>query len=1031
MINWILSKIAWDYNNRQLQSLWPLVDHINKKFEEYNTWSDDQLKNLTVELKQRYQNGETLDDLLPEAFALHKQASKRLVWSQFEVKGDTVTWNMVPYDVQLLWGIILHKWKIAEMKTGEWKTLVATLPAFLNALSGKGVHVVSVNDYLSSRDAEWMTHLFTWLWISVWVITKQTPLQKRRQEYEKDITYVENSELGFDYLRDNLTKSIQERNVLFRPLNYAIVDEADSILIDEARTPLIISQPSAEPTQKYGYYAQIVKALTPAASKKRVSKWLLHELLNETNEEEIDQSGDYFIDEKTKSVSLSSAWIAKLEQMIGVANLYKDLGYEEIHHIENALKALAVYQKDKDYLIKDSEVMIVDENTWRVMPWRRYSEWLHQAIEAKEWVTVQRESQTLASITYQNFFKQYAKVSWMTWTAATEWEEFEKIYKAEVLIIPTNRDIIRVDKNDKVFFDQHVKWASVANTIWFYHQIGVPMLIWTSSIQTSEHVSTVLRQMTIPHYVLNAKFHEQEAQIVASAGQMSSVVVATNMAGRWTDIKLEEWLNEKIADNYVKWIDSVMTNKSYDKKPVNYFKLDVYSQQEYDILTEKLHKFLATRLDKLDHQQMVTLSNGWNFEVIFNQKKKSKDEVYASLHFFVEKTTVDFVKELHFGLFVLGTEKHESRRIDNQLRWRSWRQWDPGSSQFYVALDDEIMRKIGGDQVKSVAKLLMPKEELETMELTQTQFTSSIIRAQKQMEAWNFSIRKQLFDYDSVVNKQRQKIYAQRDSILAADENFDVFAEIRSIIPDVIRKIVQTFTVRRPFDYDQIIESIKVILIEHPRLEEVRKYYKEDDMITFLEKIILQRYDEHLESIKSIENISTILRRIYLDVTDKYWIQHIDEMQYLKDKVGLYGYAQQEPLLIYKKEAFAKFEKLLFEIKQEFLAIVIRNTFVQTPAEQVIEAQDQIQQQAVVDLLKEVSENVSPQSNLGDILQKLTTSNTPTPRQSNQDWVEVIEIGSEASSSTDSIAPPKKKLRPNDLCYCGSGKKYKHCHGKE
>ena len=494
-----------------------------------------------------------MDDLLPEAFAVVKQACKRLVGTTAKVKGHELTWNMIPYDVQLLGGIILHQGKIAEMKTGEGKTLVAVAPVYLNALAGKGVHVVTVNDYLASRDSEWMAHVYTWLGLTVGSVTKGTPLQTRREEYSKDITYVENTELGFDYLRDNLVKSLAERSLTWRPLNFAIVDEIDSILIDEARTPLIISQPREEPTEKYNYYAQVVNLLSPCSGKKKVSKGFIQEVLNDEYGKEQEEDGDYYIDEKTKTAQLSGKGIAKLEEILKVENIYKDMGYGEIHHIENALKAKAVYIKDKDYIISNGEVLIVDEHTGRTMPGRRFSEGLHQAIEAKEQVQIQRESQTMATITYQNFFKQYAKLSGMTGTASTEGEEFNKIYELEVVIVPTNKPILRVDMHDKVYFNQHTKWKFVKDYIKFYHEIGQPILIGTADIATSEYVSRLLDKEAITHYVLNAKFHEQEANIVSNAGKYKSVVVATNMAGRGTDIKLEEGLNEKMAQNYLKF----------------------------------------------------------------------------------------------------------------------------------------------------------------------------------------------------------------------------------------------------------------------------------------------------------------------------------------------------------------------------------------------------------------------------------------------------------------------------------------------
>lgn len=584
MINWILNKITWDYNEKQLKKIYPLVGEINAWYEKYKSLSDDEIKAKTDEFKKRYQEWESLNKLLPEWFAVVKSACERMLGTKLDVKGKELVWDMVPYDVQLIWGIVLHQGKVAEMKTWEGKTLVAVAPAYLNALTGKSVHVVTVNDYLASRDAEWMWYLYNWLGLTVWSITKYTPLQNHKLEYEKDIVYVENTELGFDYLRDNLEKSVDSRRLMNKGLFYAIVDEADSVLIDEARTPMIISQPNNDPVDKYIQYSQIIRNLTPSAGKKKVSKWFLAEMLNDAkSDDNQDDWGDYFIDEKSKSVSLTEHGIDKLEKVLWVEHLYRDLGYEEIHHIENALLARWAYENGKDYIVHNNEALIVDENTGRTMPGRRFQWWLHQAIEAKENISIKNEAKTIGSITYQNFFKLYEKISGMTGTALTEAEEFEKIYELETISIPTNKDILRVDRNDKVFFDQNAKWKSVVDNIRYYHEIGQPILIWTSSVYTSELVSELLRKQSINHYVLNAKFHEQEADIVGNAGRLWWVVVATNMAWRGTDIKLDKGLNDKLAENYARRVATEI-------KKWNNVQLDVNSKYEYDLIMNALEK---------------------------------------------------------------------------------------------------------------------------------------------------------------------------------------------------------------------------------------------------------------------------------------------------------------------------------------------------------------------------------------------------------------------------------------------------------
>lgn len=584
MLNWILSAFVGDYNTKQLKKIEPLIVQINDWYGRFDDLSDDEIKEKTQEFKNRLTNGETVDDLLPEAFAVVKQACKRMVGMPIEVKEKKLTWDMVPYDVQLVGGIILHQGKIAEMRTGEGKTLVAVAPVYLNALTGKPVHVVTVNDYLASRDAEWMGYLYNWLGLSVGSITKNTPLQHHKAEYTKDIVYVENTELGFDYLRDNLEQLLEERRLLNHGLYFAIVDEADSVLIDEARTPMIMSQPNNDPVDKYQFFAQIIKNLTPSQSKKKVSKGFIADILKKDAEAEEElPSGDYYIDEKGKTATLSEQGIEKLEKILNVEHLYRDLGYDQIRHIENALLAQAVYENGKDYIVQEGEVVIVDENTGRIMPGRRYQGGLHQAIEAKENLTPKQEAKTIATITYQNFFKLYEKIGGMTGTALTEAEEFEKIYDLETVSIPTNRKVIRADKSDKVYFDQNAKWNAVINSVQFYHEAGVPLLIGTSSVYTSELVSDLLRRKSINHYVLNAKYHEQEANIIENAGKTGSVVVATNMAGRGTDIKLDPVLNEEVAKNYAQWI-----KKQLDAG--NPLKLNVFSEYEYQLLEHELKK---------------------------------------------------------------------------------------------------------------------------------------------------------------------------------------------------------------------------------------------------------------------------------------------------------------------------------------------------------------------------------------------------------------------------------------------------------
>ena len=1033
-----MDKVAGGYNERQIKLLLPIVQKINTLSDEYESLSDEQIKEKSLQLRdiisiiplpKKIKDKEgnrklestisPLDEYLPEAFALVKQACKRLIGTRYLVKWVEQVWNMIPYDVQLVWGINLHRGKISEMRTGEWKTLVWILPAYLNALTGRGVHIVTVNDYLTSRDSDQMRTVFEFLWLSVGCVIKSTQQNNRRTEYEKDITYVENSELGFDYLRDNLVKSLDERNVLWRPLYYAIVDEVDSILIDESRTPLIISEPDAEPTEKYAYYAQIVPFLIANKGKKKVSKWFLHEMINDVKNEKADTEDDwdYHVDEKTKTVALSSQGIAKLEEILKVENLYKDLWYEEIHHIENALKAHACYINGKEYLINNDEILIIDENTWRAQVGRRFSQWLHQAIEAKEKVTIQKESKTLATITYQNFFKLYNKISWMTGTATTEGEEFDSIYNLHVLAIPTNKDVIRVDHNDKVYFNQNAKRKFVIDQIIFAHQIGQPLLIGTSSITTSEFVSSLLSKENIIHSVLNAKFHEQEAQIISRAGKYWSVVVATNMAWRGTDIKLEEWLHDRLASNYASWIEHTISWNNKEKKKYTMI-AKLYSNKEFELTIDWLKNKFPDLSEDLIIASYKSGQIYWEYtiKINLNTKKKFAHEIFCEIIISSTNNLANetIIKDFHYGLGIIGTEKHESRRIDNQLRGRAGRQGDPWMSVFYVALDDSIMRKMGWEKIQGIASLLLAKTELDNLELTQSQFTNSIIRAQKQMEGRHFGIRKHLFDYDSVIDKQRHSIYARRDSILQAlhsiyhpeEQNSEV--KNSTVIDNIINLIQQ---------------SIEEFLITHQALGT-----SEDELIELVNKEYwLQLEAQHIKSslynesaqhisahiisnlnnakdILGEENFTRICANIYLSMIDKNRVEHIDEMQYLREKVGLVGYAQLDPLVIYKKESYDKYQSLNKIINQSTVNIIANTDFIGI-AEQ-IKTQQQQHGMQIMQTQEQSNEN---------IMEKLKSAagqhTWPTSISKNSEFEIIDNTPIQNTSPNTNIS---RKIRPND-----------------
>ncbi|MCX6823127.1 MAG: preprotein translocase subunit SecA, partial [candidate division SR1 bacterium] len=937
-----------------------------------------------------------------------------------------------------------------EMKTGEGKTLVAVMPVYLNALAGKGVHVVTVNDYLASRDAQWMGRVYSRLGLECGCVTKEVSLQNRRQEYSKDITYIENSELGFDYLRDNLVKSMAERSLIYRPLNYAIVDEIDSILIDEARTPLIISEANAEATEKYVYYAKIASGLIPCTTKKKVSKGLLHEIMNDqkrVNTQEED--GDYYIDEKTKTAAISGMGIEKLEKILGVENLYRDLGYEEIHHIENALRAQAVYLRDTDYIVKDGEVLIVDEHTGRTMQGRRFSEGLHQAIEAKENVRIQRESKTLATITYQNFFKQYKKLAGMTGTALTEGKKKKKIYELSVLEAPTNKPTIRVDRHDKVYFNQQAKWKFVKQYIKFAHEIGQPILIGTSSITTSEQVSHILEKENIVHYVLNAKFHEQEAHIVSQAGKFGNVVVATNMAGRGTDIKLETGLNDRLADNYANWMKKTAIENGKLSHGIAKIEngtgvqVKIFSQPEFEMTMDGWKRQWKISDEMVRQAEKSWVSHeGLKFKVRFNGQKKQNTDWFAELTVYpVEGSVATIIaKDIHYGLFILGTEKHESRRIDNQLRGRAGRQGDPGVSVFFVALDDLIMRKMGGERIQNMAAMLLGKKDMEDLELTQKQFSSAIVRAQKQMEGRHFGTRKHLFDYDSVINKQRQTVYRKRDEILESEHDEilrqkfverlrgDILGNIGGIVQ---KQVLEAQSLEQPINEFLTIMNKEFALSLNDTQVQNFAALSYHDLAPQLAEFITKQLSEKLASVDP-EQLYKVFKDVYLYHIDTLWIKHLDEMEELRDKVGLVGYAQLDPLVIYKSEAFTKFQNLLYRLKYDVTAYIASLDFSLAQAQAATVSLSQDNDASLLKMLANVSKQVK-----SVVPQHMTPEQIFADKKAvfeSSEGVEVFEVGdNDVAVGTPEVIDTNTnhKPRPNDPCPCGSGKKYKKCHGAE
>lgn len=851
----IFSKIFGTHSQHEVKRIIPIVDKIEALAPEFEKLTDDELKAKTPEFKARLEKGETLEDLLPEAYATVREAATRVL-------------GMRHYRVQLIGGVILHQGRITEMRTGEGKTLVSTLPAYLNALEGKGVHIVTVNDYLAKRDAEWMGQVHEFLGLTVGVILNSMDNDERREAYNCDITYATNNELGFDYLRDNMV--VYKEELVQRELHYAIIDEVDSVLIDEARTPLIISGQSGKSTKLYEACDIFVKQLTKGTAKE-LSKMDI--IMNEEEQE----TGDYVVDEKDKNVNLTEEGVRKAERFFQVKNLADPDNLELQHNINLALRAHSLMFKDKDYVVKDDEVLIVDEFTGRIMPGRRFSDGLHQAIEAKEHVKVKRESKTLATITFQNFFNKYAKKSGMTGTALTEEKEFRDIYEMDVVEVPTNLPVARIDYEDAVYKTKEEKFNAVVADIVAAHEKGQPVLVGTINIDTSEYLSEKLKKKGIPHKVLNAKFHELEAEIIADAGQMGAVTIATNMAGRGTDIKLG-----------------------------------------------------------------------------------------------------DGVKELG-GLKIIGTERHESRRIDNQLRGRAGRQGDPGESRFYISLEDDLMRLFGSERLMGLFSAMPDGEQIEHKMLS-----NAIESAQKKIEGNNFGIRKNLLEFDRVNNEQREVIYKERRKVLDGENMRDT---IYKMITDVVEKCVSSIIGDEgsPEEWDiaelnnviRPIIPIKKIVLSDEEL----KHGSKDELIQRLKEEAVKVYEAKEAEFPEADQIREVERIILLKVIDRKWMDHIDDMDQLRQGIGLQAYGQRDPVVEYKFAGFEMFDSMIDAITEETVKALTH-----------IQIEQKVEREQVA---------------------KVTGTN---------------------KDETVAAKPKKRegrKVQPNDPCPCGSGKKYKMCCGRK
>ncbi|HHU48636.1 MAG: preprotein translocase subunit SecA [Caldicoprobacterales bacterium] len=888
----LLKKLFGDSNEREIKRLKNTVQQIEALESSMKALSDSELRGKTAEFKNRYANGESLEELLPEAFAVVREASVR-------------TLGMRHFNVQLLGGIVLHQGRIAEMKTGEGKTLVATLPAYLNALSGKGVHIVTVNDYLARRDSEWMGKIYRFLGLSVGLIVHGMKPQERRTGYRSDITYGTNNEFGFDYLRDNMV--IYKEDMVQRKLNFAIVDEVDSILIDEARTPLIISGAGDKSTDLYF----------------RVDRFVVR----------LKYERDFEMDEKARTVNLTEEGVAKAEQYFAVDNLADPENTELSHHINQALKAHNLMKRDRDYVVKDGQVIIVDEFTGRLMLGRRYSDGLHQAIEAKENVSVQRESKTLATITFQNYFRMYSKLSGMTGTAKTEEDEFKSIYGLDVVVIPTNMPMIRKDFNDVIYLTERGKFKGVVDEIVQRHAVGQPILVGTVSIEVSEMLSNMLKRRGIPHEVLNAKFHEKEAEIIAQAGKYKAVTIATNMAGRGTDIILggnPEFLTKK-----------EMRKQGFSD----------------DILSE------VTGVNETDDPEL-----------------KEARKVYETLYKEYERETwLERQKIIELGgLHIIGTERHESRRIDNQLRGRAGRQGDPGSSRFYISLEDDLMRLFGSDRIKGIVATLGMEED---QPLEHNLLSGQIEQAQKRVESNNFNIRKHVLQYDDVMNVQREIIYSQRRSVLEGEN-------LRSSIMDMVGALIDSAmeiylgdtSYPDEWDLKGMIAYLEKICIPPASFNidelDIHTITKSD-----LKEALLETAEaayQKQEELNGEEPMREVERVITLKVVDRKWMDHIDAMDQLRQGIGLRAYGQRDPVMEYKFEGYEMFQDMIRSIQEEVLTLLF---------------------------------HVRVQTNM--------------PKR--EKVAEPIEAGH--GNRPRKPVVKDAKIGRNDPCPCGSGKKYKKCCG--
>ncbi len=978
MLGQLLTKVLGTQNDRELKRLRPRVAAINEFESRIKALSDEELRGKTADFRARLAKGETIDDLLHEAFAVVREAGRRVL-------------QMRHYDVQLIGGMVLHAGTIAEMKTGEGKTLVATLPAYLNALEGKGVHVVTVNDYLARRDSEWMGRLYRFLGMSVGVIQHDLNDQQRQVAYGADITYGTNNEFGFDYLRDNMKFDLSA--MVQRAHHFAIVDEVDSILIDEARTPLIISGPAEESTDLYYEVDRIIPKL---------QRGEVHQgQMKGEDRDRLEASGDYVVDEKNKTATLTENGMAKCEQLLAhrmqPGGLYDPANMPLLHHIQQGLRAHVHYKLDVQYMIKDGAVVIVDEFTGRLMPGRRWSDGLHQAVEAKEGVKIERENQTLATITFQNYFRKYKKLSGMTGTAETEAPEFAKIYNLDVMVIPTNRPMSRIEEPDLVYRTEGEKWNAIVDDIITRQQEGRPALVGTVSIEKSERLSNMLKRKGTKHIVLNAKFHAQEAEIVAQAGRKNAITIATNMAGRGTDILLggnpeymarQQSLAEEVAEKVAKGEEKYVDDDEY----VNFFHIDsFYRVKRAD--WDRIYTFFKNQCDE-EHKEVVNLG----------------------------------------GLHIIGTERHEARRIDNQLRGRAGRQGDPGSSRFYLSLEDDLMRIFGSDRISGLMQRLGMEEGVP---IEHGMVSRAIERAQKQVEAQNFAVRKHLLEYDDVMNKQRESVYTLRREILDGKvhiselEDGDLRAYVMATAEDLLDEKVDLFIGPDVDVHEWNVPNLQRELSQLFALGDEDfagldfEQMGSDDLRDALWDKVVAKYVEK-EQIVPRDILTRVERDLILQIVDQQWKDHLYSLDHLKEGIGLRGYGQRDPLVEYKKESFELFKDMRRRIEEE----LVRYLWWLKP---VVERSGDAAEPTVALPTRPAPRKQAP-LNYNNPAAQTPSVFAPKPATAAPGPDGVPERQPERRGGDDAPIKTVKKEHPdvgrNDPCWCGSGKKFKKCHGQ-